>query len=237
MAIAKVKKQEILKELTDLFENAKSVVFSDYKGVSVKEFGDLRSKLREKEVSYKVAKKTLIKLAAEQAGFKNLPEEILEGQVGVAFAQNDEVAAAKTLFEFSKNNKNIKLLGALMEGRTLTQEETLELAKIPGKEELLARLIGSMKSPISGFHFVLSSLLRNFVGVVSAYKEKVEKESPAEAAPKAEVPTAEEAAPKAAPVEEKSEEAKADEPKAEDAPTDEATPEPAEEAPAEGDKQ
>lgn len=197
MAITKEKKEEILKDLTELFENAKSVVFSDYKGVSVKEFGNLRSKLRENEVAYKVAKKTLIKLAAEKAGFRDLPEAVLEGQVGVAFAQNDEIAAAKTLYEFSKDNENVKLLGALMEGRTLSQEETLALAKIPGKEELLAKLVGSMKSPITGFHGVLSSLLQNFALVVSAYKDKVEKEAPAEKAKpeetKAAEPSAEEA--------------------------------------------
>ncbi len=223
MAITKDKKQEILKELTDLFENAKSVVFSDYKGVSVKEFGNLRSKLREKDVAYKVAKKTLIKLASEQAGFKDLPEEVLEGQVGIAFAQNDEIAAAKTLFEFSKNNKNIKLLGALMEGRTLTKEETLELAQIPGKEELLAKLVGSIKSPINGFHGVLSSLLRNFVGVVSAYKDKLEESGPETTSTKETdvKPAAEEAAPEATPA---TEEAASEADQTEDKPADDANP-------------
>ena len=178
MAITKEKKEEVIAELQDLFKNAKSVVFSDYKGINVKDFGTLRSKLRENEVNFKVAKKTLIKIAAEKTGFKDLPDEVLEGQVGLAFGMGDEVAAAKTLYEFSKKNEAIKLLGALMEGRNLSKEETLQLAKIPGKEELLAKLVGSMKSPISGFHGALYSLLRNFVGVVGAYKEKLEKEGP-----------------------------------------------------------
>jgi len=200
MAITKQKKEEVVAELQDLFTNAKSIVFSDYKGVNVKDFGTLRGKLRENEVNFKVAKKTLIKIAAENAGVKNLSDEVLEGQVGVAFGMGDEVAAAKTLYEFSKSNEAIKLLGALMEGRNLSKEETLQLAKIPGKDELLAKLVGSMKSPISGFHGTLSSLLRNFVGVVGAYKDKLEKEGP----------TVEEKAEEPAPA--ATEEAKAEEP-------------------------
>ncbi len=175
MAVSKQKKEEVLAELNDLFANSKSVVFSGYKGVSVKDLSDLRRKLRKNEVTFKVAKKTLIKMAAEKAGFKDIPDEALDGQVGVAFGMGDEVAAVKTLFEFSKTNEAVSLLGALMEGRTLSKEETLQLAKIPSREELLAKLVGSMKSPISGFHGTLYSLLRSFVGVVGAYKEKLEK--------------------------------------------------------------
>ncbi len=179
MAISKEKKKEVVAELQDLFANAKSIVFSDYKGIKVKDFGTLRGKLRENEVTFKVAKKTLIKIAAEKAGFKDLPDEVLEGQVGTAFSMGDEVAAAKTLYEFSKDNDSISLLGAIMEGENLSKEETLHLAQIPGREELLSKMVGSLQSPISGFHGALSSLLRNFVGVVGAYKDKLEKEGPA----------------------------------------------------------
>ncbi len=184
MAITKEKKEKIVSELTDLFKNSKSVVFSDYKGISVKEIQDLRRKLTENESNFKVAKKTLIQRAAKDAGFPEIPEEALEGQVGVAFSMGDEIAAAKTLYDFSKSNDAIKLLSAFMEGETLTKEQTLELAKIPGKEELLAKMVGSMKSPISGFHGVLYSLLRSFVGVVDAYRES----KPAEEAAPAEEP-------------------------------------------------
>lgn len=188
MAVTKEKKEEVLNELSKLFENAKSIVFAEYKGLSVKDMRNLRKRMQSSDVTYKVAKKTLIKLAAEQAGFKDIPDSILEGQVGAAFGMNDEIAAAKTLYEFSKTNEHIRLLGAFMEGRTLSQAEALELAKIPGKEELLAKLVGSLKSPISGFHGILASLLRNFVGVIGAYKDKLEKEAPAAAEEKPEAP-------------------------------------------------
>jgi len=175
MAVTKQKKADILKDLDLLFKDAKSVVFSSYKGVNVKDISTLRKQLREKNVKFKVAKKTLIKLAAQKAGFKEIPEESLEGQVGAAFAQGDEIAAAKTLYDFSKTHEQLQILGALMEGRALTKAETMVLAKMPGKQELLSRLVGSIKAPVSNFHGILYALLRNFVGVVSAYKEKMEK--------------------------------------------------------------
>jgi len=183
MAVTKQKKEEVIAELVDLFKNSKSVVFSDYQGISVKDVQDLRRKLRENDSKFKVAKKTLIKLAAKDAGFPEIPEEALEGQVGVAFSMGDEIAAAKTLYDFSKSNDAVKLLSAFMEGEALSKEQTLELAKIPAKDELLAKMVGSMKSPISGFHGVLYSLLRSFVGVVDSYRESKpdEEAAPAEA--------------------------------------------------------
>jgi large subunit ribosomal protein L10 len=188
MPVTKQKKEEIIAELVDLFKNSKSVVFSDYQGISVKDIQELRSKLREKDSQFKVAKKTLIKIAAKDAGFDEIPEEGMVGQVGVAFSMGDEIAAAKTIYDFSKTHEAIKLLSAFMEGRALTHAEAMELAQIPGKEELLAKLVGSMNAPISGFHGVLYSLMRTFVGVVDAYREKVEKEGPEEAPATEEAP-------------------------------------------------
>jgi len=175
MPVTKQKKADILKDLDTYFNDAKSVVFTNYKGVSVKDISTLRRQLAAKDCKFKVAKKTLIKIAAAKAGFKDIPDESFTGQVGAAFSQGDEVAAAKILYDFSKTHEQIQLLGALMEGRALTKAETMVLAKLPGRQELLSRLVGSMKAPVSNFHGVLYALLRNFVGVVSAYKEKMEK--------------------------------------------------------------
>lgn len=175
MAITKEKKQEIVKQLTESFKKAKSVVFADSEGLNVKDFSDMRQKLNDEEVKYKIAKKTLIRIAVKEAGLEEIPEEILSGQTGLAFSDTDEIIAAKTLYEFSKNNENIKLLGALMDGNILSQANTLELAKIPSKDELLARLVGSINAPVNGFYSTLHSLLRSFVGTLSAYAEKAEK--------------------------------------------------------------
>lgn len=175
MAITKAKKGEILQELVDSMKKAKSVVFADYQGMTVKEVKEMRSKMREKGVSFQVAKKTLLKLAAKEAGYENeISVEALAGPVGAAFSMEDEIAAAKLIYEIGKKNQNLKLRGALFEGRVLSVAETKQLATIPGREELIAKFIYVIKSPIQGFHGVLNNTVAGFVRVLNAIKEKQE---------------------------------------------------------------
>jgi len=214
MAITKEKKDEILKKLDDKFGKAKSVYFADYRGLSVQNMGDLRQKLREEGVEYVIAKKTLMKLSVKNANLPEIPDELMEGPVGAAFGYEDEIAPVKILHNYAKEVDALQILGGLVEGKYITKAEATELAKLPSKDELLAKLVGSLKSPISGFHGVLSGVLRNFVGVMGAYQEKKGEEAPAEAAPEEAAP-AEKPAEDAAPAEKTEEAAKA-EPKEEE---------------------
>ncbi|MBU0476587.1 50S ribosomal protein L10 [Patescibacteria group bacterium] len=173
MAITRKKKEGILADLKDKFKDAKSIVFSDYRGLSVQDMEDLRRTLREKNVSYKVAKKTLVRLAAADAGYKEIPTESMEGPVGVAFSYEDEVAAAKTLGDLGKKFEGLKLLGGLMDGDVLSIEKVQALSEMPSKEELLSRLIGSLQSPASGLANVLSGSVRNLVYVLEAHRQKL----------------------------------------------------------------
>lgn len=175
MAVTKGKKQEILKGVVEQMKAAKSVIFADYQGLSVHDVSALRGKLREKGVAFKVSKKTLMRLAAKEAGYADIPDQSLEGPVGAAFSMEDEIVAAKILYEFGKKNKNLKLRGGLFEGRVISKEEVLQLATIPSKEELLAKLVYVLKAPIQGFHGVLSGTISGFVRVLNAIKEKQEK--------------------------------------------------------------
>ncbi len=172
MAVTKAKKEEVLKNLEDKFSKAKSVYFADYRGLTVKNLSDLRRKLRENNVDYVVAKKTLMKISVKNVNLPEIPDYVMEGPVGAAFAYDDEISAVKTLSEFKKQAESLQILGGLVEGKYVSKEEAAQLAALPSREELLAKLVGSMKSPISGFHGVLSGVLRNFVGVVDAYREK-----------------------------------------------------------------
>lgn len=172
MALTKDQKSEILKELVDQIKAAKSTVFADFQGVSVKDMGDLRAKMRESGVQYKVAKKTLIRLAAKEAGFAEIPSEVLEGPVGAAFSMEDEIAAARILHTFAKKNQNLKLRGALFDGKVLSVKETKELATLPSKEELLAKLVYLFKYPIQGFHGALNNTIGGFVRVLNAIQEQ-----------------------------------------------------------------
>jgi len=174
MALTKDQKTEVIEDLKTKMNDAKCVVFADYKGLSVKDMSELRAQLREKGVAFVVAKKTLIKIAAGNAGYTDLSDDVLEGPVGVAFSMEDEIAGAKMLKEFSKKHEELDLRGALFEGKVLSVAETQELASLPGKEELLGKLVFLLNSPISGFHGVLNNTLAGFVRVLDAIKEKQE---------------------------------------------------------------
>lgn len=172
MPLTRTQKEELLAELVKNFQAAKSVVFSQYTGTNVKNIRSLRKKLHEKQVSFQVGRKTLMRLAAKKAGFEEIPESFLEGPIGLAFARGDEMAPAKIIYDFGKECETVKIVGALFEGKFMAAAEVKELAMLPGREVLLARLVGLLKSPISGFHNVLHSLLRNFVYTLSEVQKK-----------------------------------------------------------------
>lgn len=172
MTLTKDEKKQALHDLKDQFGAAKSVVFADYQGLSVKDLKALRTKLRESGVTFSVAKKTLLRLAAKDSGYDEIPDSVMEGPVGAAFGLNDEVIASKLLHEFAKKNKALKLRGSLMGGKIMSAADTKQLALLPSKEELIVKLLYLFKSPITGFHGVLKNTMGGFVRVLGAIKDK-----------------------------------------------------------------
>ncbi|MDP2643173.1 MAG: 50S ribosomal protein L10 [Candidatus Peregrinibacteria bacterium] len=159
MTLTKNEKKQALSDLKDQFSSAKSVVFADYQGLSVKDFKNLRTKLRESGITFSVAKKTLLRLAAKESGYDEIPDSIIEGPVGAAFSLQEEVAgAAKIIHDFAKKNKALKLRGSLFEGKILSVVETKQLAVLPSKQELLTQLVYLFNAPISGFARVLQAI-------------------------------------------------------------------------------
>jgi large subunit ribosomal protein L10 len=232
MAVSRQKKEEILAELVKLFAEAKSVSFGQYAGLSVEKMQVMRREMRAENVQFKVAKKTLLKLAAKENGME-LPDEIMEGTVGAAFSFDDVVAGPKLLKKTAKAEKDIvKLLGGVMDGKVMTITQMNELADLPSKETLLAQFMGMMQAPLRSFHGALSAPLSSMARALTAYSELSENaapEAPAEEV-KEEAPT--EVAKEETPVAEV-------ETPAESAPAEEASPAeaaPAEEAPAAADE-
>lgn len=164
-------KKEIVKDLTESIKSSKSVVFSDYKGLKVKDMTILRKELRKSESDFRVFKKTLLKLALKEAGIE-LDTKKLDGQVAVTVSQTDEVAPAKVIAAFAKKNENLKIVGGLLDLKEMSMAEMGALAKLPGKEELLAKLVGTLNAPISGFVNVLAGNLRGLVQVLKAVAER-----------------------------------------------------------------
>lgn len=172
MAVTKEKKEQVLSELKAEFKGLKSMVFTQNSGLSVKDMTALRRALRAENVSFHVAKKTLIRLAAKDAGFDEIPDSSLEGPIGVAISQDDEVVAARLVHQFSKGHENVKITGGIVDGNVLSASEMMEIATIPSKEELYAKLVGSMNAPVSGFYNVLHGVLSGFVRTLNAVAQK-----------------------------------------------------------------
>lgn len=171
MATSRQQKEEILKEITADMAAAKGVVFVDLLGLTVEQSQELRNKLREKGVKTKVAKKTLIMLAGKENGLE-IEKSLLDGQIALAFSMDDEIAAAQELYKMGKANEKIKLVGGIFEGKVAGKDMIMQVAQLPSKEELLAKLVGSMRAPVSGFHGVLRNTLSGFVQVCKQISEK-----------------------------------------------------------------
>lgn len=171
MATSKAKKEEILQKLKDTFKGSKSVIFGQYVGTNVEQITNLRRRARKSNIQIAVTKKTLIKLAAKENGYSDIPRDVLEGAVLAAFAQ-DEVSAAKLIKQFGKEVETVKLIGGLLEGKILDLQAVKELADMSSKEELLAKFIGILQSPLRSFAIGLNSPLSSFARGVKAYSEK-----------------------------------------------------------------
>lgn len=169
--LSKSKKEEIVKELSDKFQKQKSVIFIDFRGIGVNKLMTLRREMRKLGAEFRVAKKTFLRLAMKSIGVEYDPKE-LDGEIGVIFGYEDQVAPAKATAKFAKENETFKILRGLLDGKLLEGKEVLALAKLPSREQLLAKLVGILNSPVQGLHNVLQGNLRNFVVVLSKISAK-----------------------------------------------------------------
>ena len=163
-------------ELKDLLSSSKGAVLVDYCGLTVAEDTELRSKMREAGVKYMVAKNTFIRIAAKEAGVEGL-DSYLEHNTAVAFSAEDPVAPAKILNDFSKDHKALEIKAGILDGKVIALDEVKALAELPSRDELLAKLVGSMQAPISGLVNVLQGTISNFVYTLEAVRQKKEQES------------------------------------------------------------
>ncbi len=172
-------KQAIIDEIKGKLENAQSAVVIDYIGITVDEANKMRNKLRAAEVDYTVYKNTLVKRAIEGTKFADLAQ-VLEGPSAVAISESDATAPARVLDEVMTELKKMAFKGGVVEDTFYDAEGMKQIAKIPGREALIAKFMGSIQSPIS-------KAVRTFAAIADAKAEG--KEMPAkEEAPAAEAP-------------------------------------------------
>ena len=160
-------KNEKIEQFKKSFENAKVAVVTDYRGYSVEEITELRRSLQKQECDYTVTKNTLCKIAAKGTSFEPI-ESILKGPSAIAFGFGDEVQAAKIVSKFIKDNKKGEIIGAVLDGNVLSADEAKKLANLPTKEELYAKILGSINSPASGIVYSINGVMSALVRAVDA---------------------------------------------------------------------
>ncbi|MFA5842096.1 MAG: 50S ribosomal protein L10 [Candidatus Gracilibacteria bacterium] len=178
MAVTKAQKADILEGLKKQFQGAKGIVFAQYRGIPVATIQDIRKGLRQSNVGYKVAKKTLFRIAAKDAGYE-LPDTIMDGPIAAAFGYDDEIVAARKMHEFAKKIEALKIMGGVMEGKTIDASMVKRLSSIPSREVLLAKFMGSALSPVTGFVGTLHGVVSAFARVVKAYADQQASSAPA----------------------------------------------------------
>jgi len=209
-------KSAAIQEIAADISASEAIFAVDYRGISVPQAAELRSKLREADASFRIVKNRLTKIAAEQAGEERLAE-LLSGPTALTFVRGDTAQAAKAITTFNKEHEVLTYKGGFMEAISLDELAFKSIAKLPGREVLNGQLAGVVASPLTGLVRGLGSMIQGLALQLGQIAEKglVSGEAPAEAAP-AEEPAAEAEEPAA----EKAEEAPVE--KAEEAPVEEA---------------
>ena len=162
---------EQVKELSESFSKAKAIYFTEYHGLNVGDLTKLRSEFFKADVEFKVAKNTLIKLAAEENKIAGL-EEILKGSTALAIAYDEPVSPAKVIKEFTKENELPSVKGILFDGEFMPGEDFKRLADLPSKDELLSKLVSMLNNPLQKLVSTLNAPLQNVAGVLNNLKEQ-----------------------------------------------------------------
>jgi large subunit ribosomal protein L10 len=165
-------KQQVVAELAEVLNNSVAGVLADYKGISVESDTKLRRELREADIKYNVIKNSILRLAFEKAGISGI-EGVLVGSSALAVSKNDYTAAAKILSKYAASTRGAyKLKAGFIDGSVIDAAGVDELSRLPSREELVAKVLGGMNAPISGFVHVLNANITGLVVALNAVAEK-----------------------------------------------------------------
>ena len=171
MAKTKEQKRLIVEELKDKIAKQKAMVFVDFRGLKVKDLSKLRRELKKIDSVFMVAKKTLMKIALEENKMEADPEK-MEGEIALVFGFKDEFSPLKAIYNFSKENQNLKVLGGYIESQPelLASEDIILMGQLPSKQELIGQVVRSISAPVSNFNYVLQANIKGLMRVLAQAK-------------------------------------------------------------------
>jgi large subunit ribosomal protein L10 len=185
--MAKADKATAVADIAEQFKDSTATLVTEYRGLTVANLKDLRRSLGD-SATYTVAKNTLVKRAAAEAGIDGL-DELFVGPTAIAFVKGEAVDAAKALKTFAKDNKALVIKGGYMDGRPLSVSEVEQIADLESREVLLAKLAGAMKANLSKAAGLFNAPASQVARLAAALQEKRAAEAPAEAAPESPAPS------------------------------------------------
>jgi large subunit ribosomal protein L10 len=171
LAISKEQKKEVLAQYVNLANRSQAMIVTEYRGLTMKQIDDLRSRVRENGGEFHIVKNTLGKLAIEQEGMP-LPAGLLEGSTAICFAFTDAAAMAKTMTDFARTSEFLKIKGGYLEKQAISAEEVRSLAELPPLPVIRAQLLGTILSPASTLARTLAEPARQVAAVLQAFSDR-----------------------------------------------------------------
>lgn len=166
-----IKKEKQVNELKEKLNKASSAILTDFRGLTVKEITDLRRRMKEANVDYKIIKNNLVFRAVKESDIETL-NEYLDGPLAIAFGMADPIAPVKILIDFAKEYKKPELKAGIIQGKVFNEKEITQVAKLPSREILLAQVVGGIQAPLSGLVTVLSGPIRSLLNVLKEVESR-----------------------------------------------------------------
>tara|TARA_B000000475_G_scaffold195587_1_gene158450 strand:- start:224 stop:739 length:516 start_codon:yes stop_codon:yes gene_type:complete len=163
---------EVVENLTNKFKNSSAFYFTKYTGMNVDQAANLRMKFIDNDVDFLVSKNTLSKIAAKNAGFDDMFDSILSGQIAIAYANSDPTSPARVIKDFSKENESFEVVGLYFDGNLYDPSKYKELANLPTKDVLLAKFVYALNSPMSKMALLLNASMSKLAGTIKSLENK-----------------------------------------------------------------
>ena len=172
MALTRAQKATQLQELKDKMSKASSIMFAHYTGMNVANVSALREKLRQGKAEMKVAKKTLMRIAAKELGLPEVSDEALDGPVACIFSFEDPLTGAQIAQKYAKDHPQVALIGGMYDGKLLSKQEAVAMAKMPSRDVLLGMFMSMLRSPLQQFASMCNAPLTGFARIADELAKK-----------------------------------------------------------------